>query len=101
MALEAPTVRRRLWIIAYDVSDDRLRRKVAKTLAGWGYRIQHSVFLAEMNDIEREDLSRNLEFLDDEPDASVRFYPFCMACQHVNFGTESHLVRALSGPWGL
>ena len=100
MSYKAPTVDRRLWIIAYDVSDDRLRRTVAKLLAGWGYRIQYSAFLVEMTDVEREGLVRSLDLLDEEPEAAVRFYPFCENCQEQNFGPDgADLVRALRGPW--
>ena len=34
----------RSYIIAYDFSSDRLRRKVEKTLSDYGNRIQKSIF---------------------------------------------------------
>lgn len=32
------------YLVAYDICDDKRLRRVAKTLAGFGYRIQYSVF---------------------------------------------------------
>ena len=98
---KAPTVIRRFWLIADDVSDDKLRRKVARLLAGRGYRIQYSAFLADMTETERHDLIADLEILDEEANASVRMYPLCEKCAEATFGGEESLVRALRGPWGL
>ena len=33
-----------IYIIAYDIADNKRRLRVAKTLEFWGYRIQESVF---------------------------------------------------------
>ena len=33
-----------IYIIAYDITDNKRRIRVAKTLESWGYRIQESVF---------------------------------------------------------
>jgi len=34
----------KIYIIAYDIADNKRRLRVAKTLESWGYRIQESVF---------------------------------------------------------
>ena len=39
----------RSYIIAYDFSSDRLRRKVEKTLSDYGIRIQKSLFSFDIN----------------------------------------------------
>lgn len=39
----------RRFLIAYDVSDDRRREKVAKLLQHYGQRVQYSVFIADLN----------------------------------------------------
>lgn len=44
--------RRRL-LVAYDVSDDRRRTRIFKTLHGFGDWIQYSIFVCELNDRER------------------------------------------------
>lgn len=33
-----------IYIVAYDIADNKRRLRVAKTLESWGYRIQESVF---------------------------------------------------------
>ncbi len=38
------------YLIAYDVSDDKRRRKLFKLLKGYGYNIQKSVFEVPVND---------------------------------------------------
>ena len=36
-------------VVSYDVSDDRRRRKVAKIMEGYGYRVQYSVFECDLD----------------------------------------------------
>jgi len=36
-------------VIAYDITDDKRRRKLAKFLEGYGDRVQYSVFEARLN----------------------------------------------------
>lgn len=43
--MTADTVHR--FLIAYDISDDHIRNRVAKTLETYGDRIQYSVFLVD------------------------------------------------------
>lgn len=43
---------RRSYMVSYDISDDKRRMKVFKTLHGYGDRVQYSVFFCEMNDRE-------------------------------------------------
>ena len=33
-----------MYVVSYDITSDRLRNKIAKTLEGYGTRIQYSVF---------------------------------------------------------
>jgi CRISPR-associated protein Cas2 len=44
--VSADSVRR--YLIAYDISDDPRRNRVAKTLESYGDRIQYSVFLVDV-----------------------------------------------------
>jgi CRISPR-associated endonuclease Cas2 len=60
--------------VAYDVSDDKLRRKVAKYLEGHGQRLQYSVFCCRLNSREFESLGRDLSrLISEEPEATVIF----------------------------
>jgi CRISPR-associated protein Cas2 len=43
---------RKRYLIAYDVSDDKRRNAVFRTLMGNGDHVQFSVFLCQLNDVE-------------------------------------------------
>ena len=43
---------RKRYLIAYDVSDDKRRTAVFKTLMGNGDHVQFSVFLCQLSDVE-------------------------------------------------
>ena len=40
------------YVVTYDISDDRRRNQVFRTLHGFGDHTQYSVFLCELNDSE-------------------------------------------------
>ncbi len=70
---------RRLHVIAYDITEDAPRARLAKYLLDFGDRIQHSVFEADLDedDIERI-LGRARQLIEDTD--SVRLYPLCADC---------------------
>ncbi len=71
------------YVIAYDVSDDRRRARVAKRLEAVADRVQGSVFEADLND---KALARLLEQLDKAIEAEtdgVRVYRLCGDCAGV------------------
>lgn len=47
---------RRHYLLTYDVSDDKRRTRLYKTLLGAGDHVQYSVFLCDLNDAELADL---------------------------------------------
>jgi CRISPR-associated protein Cas2 len=51
------------YVAAYDISDDRERTRVEKTLKGFGFRIQKSVFECRMKKGDREQLLAKLDRL--------------------------------------
>lgn len=65
------------WVLAYDISDDRLRRQVEKRVLRIGLRVQESVFEictrtpADFEQVVRE-LTRLLK--DAGPETQVRWY---------------------------
>jgi CRISPR-associated protein Cas2 len=71
---------RRLWVIAYDIADDRARRKVEKRLGGQGDRVQDSVFEAYLTSAQARGLLEELQKLMDCATDSLRFYPVCAWC---------------------
>jgi len=68
------------WIIAYDVADDRRRRRLAGLLEGAGVRIQGSVFRCRLStQALRELRAAATGVLDPEADR-VRWYALCAHC---------------------
>ncbi|MBX0326726.1 CRISPR-associated endonuclease Cas2 [Oscillochloris sp. ZM17-4] len=70
-----------LYIVAYDIPDDKRRTKVHRALCGYGAWTQYSLFecwLTKRQLLElRAKLARHLIAERD----SVRFYPLCGSCQ--------------------
>ena len=67
-------------VVAYDVSDDHRRRRVAHILEDYGERVQYSVFdcLLAPKDLVR--LERALSRVIEPNEDSVRFYRLCSPC---------------------
>lgn len=64
-----------LYVVTYDIADDRRRRKVATLLEGYGRRVQFSVFECVLEAAKFEELRRRLKGRVRLPEDSVRFYP--------------------------
>ncbi len=60
-------------VVAYDIEDDRRRSRVARTLEGYGERVQYSVFECEIEERHLERLVRSLERLM-QPGDAIRIY---------------------------
>jgi CRISPR-associated protein Cas2 len=71
---------RALYVIAYDISNDRRRTKLHKTLCGFGQWTQFSVFECFLNAKELVMLHERLRRLLKPDEDRVRFYPLCQAC---------------------
>ena len=48
------------FLLCYDVRDDRRLRKAARVAEAFGHRLQYSVFLCDLSDIERIRLEGDL-----------------------------------------
>ena len=70
----------RMWMIAYDISDDRIRYRVAKILENHGTRVQYSVFECSLREQEGRLLREQLLDLLEQGD-SLRWYPLCVWCR--------------------
>ena len=69
-----------LYVVAYDMSDDRRRTKVHKILSGFGEWTQYSVFECYLTPKEWILLQSRLEEHVKPAEDSVRFYPLCSRC---------------------
>jgi CRISPR-associated protein Cas2 len=63
-----------LYVIAYDISDNRRRNKVAKVLEGYGKRVQLSVFECDMSEKLLLELKTKLRKKVHAEEDSIRFY---------------------------
>lgn len=68
-----------LWIIAYDIEDDAVRRQVASLLEEQGQRVQYSVFECWLLPEQRRQLKKTLQ-RHLEPGDQLRWYPLCQGC---------------------
>lgn len=88
--MPAPSDETTLYIVAYDIPDDKRRTKVHKTLCGYGAWTQYSLFecwLTRRQIIElRAKLARHLIAERD----GVRFYALCANCSErvITVGSE-------------
>ena len=60
-------------VVSYDISSNRRRYRVMKTMEGFGTRVQYSVFECNLKPREIDDLRKRLKKLVGEED-SIRFY---------------------------
>lgn len=64
-----------VWVI-YDISSDKIRRKVVKECKNTGlYRVQKSVFLGEIEDNDFDELKLKMEDVIDLDSDSVYVFP--------------------------
>lgn len=72
-----------MWVVSYDITSDRLRSQISKTLEGYGCRIQYSVFECRINHKKYEELYNKLRImmLDAEEKGNIRFYCICGNCE--------------------
>ncbi len=69
-----------LYVVAYDIPNDRRRTKVHKALCGFGEWTQYSLFECHLTDKQLVSLHGKLDKLLKPEEDSVRFYPMCAAC---------------------
>lgn len=72
---------RGFYVLAYDISDDRRRAKIARLMESLGARVQGSVFEAYLKTDELEDLLRRAKKVMKLQEDGLRVYPLCRACR--------------------
>lgn len=78
-----------VWLVCFDISDDRRRRRVGKFLQAVGLRVQRSVFEVSLRSPTQLTalISQLREQLDDTDD--LRFYRLCKQCQHRSINVQN------------
>lgn len=64
-----------LYVVTYDVSCDKRRKKVSDLLEGYGQRVQYSVFECVLTAAKYGELRQRLKPRIKEGEDSIRFYP--------------------------
>lgn len=68
------------YIVSYDISDDKRRRKISKYLGGWGNRIQESVFICKISNGDFTDFLNGFDdFINTKCD-HVAIFRQCASC---------------------
>lgn len=67
-------------IIAYDVVASRRRYRLAKLLAGYGFRVNYSVFACQLTKREMAGLVRQAAAVIDAAEDSVLYFELCAGC---------------------
>ncbi|MGL4607987.1 MAG: CRISPR-associated endonuclease Cas2 [Eubacteriaceae bacterium] len=87
---------RRYYLVAYDISNNKLRSKVKKRLEKYGYRIQFSVFKCRLTEKNRFRMLIELESLIDNFSEnslkSIQIYPLCQKCENESIQLGDVLV---------
>ena len=78
--MSEPAKQTALYIVAYDIPNDRRRTKVHKVLSGFGRWTQYSLFEAWLTEKELIALRGRLEPHLNAQEDSVRFYALCASC---------------------
>ena len=83
--------------VSYDISDNKRRNRVYKTLKRYGLPVQYSVFECWLTESQVEQMRQELARIVVDDD-SVRFYDLCHACHRetITVGTAqtTHLKLA-------
>lgn len=70
-----------MYLVSYDITSDKRRRKIAKILENYGKRIQYSVFECDLSEERYQKLCGEIvKATADMEDGSVRFYYLCGNC---------------------
>jgi len=68
-----------VWVVCYDIPDNRRRAKIAKLMEGYGRRAQYSVFECDISEEKRAKLEGLLRRVLNEDEDDLRMYPLNQA----------------------
>jgi CRISPR-associated protein Cas2 len=68
------------YVVAYDISDDGRRARVAATVQVWGNRVQRRVFVCTLDPDQLTELTDRLAGIIDPDTDSVYAFRQCSAC---------------------
>ncbi|MCD6255302.1 MAG: CRISPR-associated endonuclease Cas2 [Deltaproteobacteria bacterium] len=72
---------RTLFIISYDIEDDKRRDTMRRFLSDYGYRVQKSVFECFLTKGMYEDVKKGIMAIMDKKKDRARIYTICQSCR--------------------
>lgn len=69
-----------IYLVAYDVADDKRRARVVKRLQNFGRRIQFSVFECDLESVDYLRMCRKVEAALDFKQDRLHIFPLCASC---------------------
>lgn len=73
-------MKKRFFVVAYDIADDKRRYRVVKILESIASRINNSVFECMLSESRYNELVKQLEKIIDKDADEIVFYPICRRC---------------------
>lgn len=73
-------VNKSLYLVCFDIVEDKCRYRVVKILLKYGARVQKSVFECTLNDKQYLDMKSEIESHINFSQDSVRYYQICKKC---------------------
>ena len=74
-------MKKEFYVVAYDICNNKKRRKISELLEEWGVRVNFSVFECELPVKALSSLKKSIEELIDPKSDSVLYYPLCLNCR--------------------
>ncbi len=72
------------FVVAYDIDNDKRRKKISDILEGYGFRVNFSVFEIELNPAQLDSLLKKIKSVSKKTD-NIRFYHICKSCASKSF----------------
>ena len=72
-----------MYLVCYDITSDRVRNQIVKTLEGYGRRVQYSVFECDLDEKRYKELyGKLLRIMQgvEAQDGNICFYYICKIC---------------------
>lgn len=86
------------YVITYDISHDGRRIRLARLLAGFGERVQYSVFEATLTPLLFDNMVQQIRDLIRADEDRVLIYPICGSCAERRTALGSAELRPIGGP---
>ncbi len=83
----------KLYLISYDIREDRIRTRAANLLKDFGDRVQKSVFECRLSARDLNTLENALTALTDPKTDSILIYPLCEACVKLRRSAGFTIIR--------